>query len=120
MRKLVTAAAMLALVGGVAHAQTASETTTSQSSTYAPGYAPAVPPPPPPGAMAPAPGTLSITKTEKATDGYGNSYNSESSTYRDANGVARDTRTTTTNVAPPPPPVSTTTTTTNTTTSQPQ
>ena len=115
MRNLVTAAAMLALVGGVAHAQTASETTTSQSTTY-----PAAPPPPP-GYMAPAPGTLSVTKTEKSTDGYGNSYNSQSSTYRDQNGgVAQDSRTTTTNVVPPPPPMTTTTTTTNSSTTQPQ
>jgi hypothetical protein len=56
-------------------------------------------------------------ETEKATDGYGNSYQSTKTTYGSANGAATDSVTTQTSV---PPPVETymskkTTTTTTTT-----
>ena len=74
-----------------------------------------------PAPMPPPAGTLATTHTERASDGYGDSRYSKSTTYRDANGVARDSQTTTTTAAPPPPPPPVTTSTTTTdTTSGPQ
>jgi hypothetical protein len=114
--------AVLALYGGVAAAQTATETTTTQSTT-APGYAPAPAyAPAPVGAPVAAPpvGTLSSTRTTRAVDAYGNQVNSRQTTYRNANGVAEDSRTVTTTAPALPPPPVTTTTTTESTSSGPQ
>ncbi len=106
--------AALALYGGVVAAQTASETTTTQSTTYptAPYPAPAVPPPAP--LVAPPPGTLATIHTTRSVDAYGNEVDHQKTTYQNGQGVAQDTRTVTTTVPapPPPPPVTTTTTTT--------
>jgi hypothetical protein len=107
--------AALAIYGGVAAAQTATESTTTQSTTY-----PAVPPPaypavPPPAPLAPpAPGTVATTNTSRSVDAYGNEVDQQRTTYRDSQGVAQDSRTVTTvaPAVPPPPPVTTTTTTT--------
>ncbi len=98
---------MLALgAGNAALAQESSETTTTQTT--------AVPPPAP---MPPPPGTLSTTHVVHAQDAYGDTRDSKSTTYRDSNGVARDSQTTTTSAPmPPPPPVTTSTTTTDTST----
>ena len=74
------------------------------------GQAAAVPPPPA--------GTLATTHETHAADAYGNRMDSQSTTYRNSQGVAQDKQTTSTIVAaPPPPPPTTTTTTTETTTS---
>jgi hypothetical protein len=102
----------LALYGGVAMAQTASETTTTQSTTYPappPAYAPV--PPPVPFAV-PPPGTLATTRTTRSVDAYGNEVDQQRTTYRNAQGVAQDSRTITTVAPAVPPPVTTTTTTT--------
>jgi len=88
--------------GNAALAQDATETTTTQTT--------AVPPPPAP----PPPGTLSTTHVVHAQDAYGDTKDAKSTTYRDSNGVVRDSQTTTTTAPPPPPPVTTSTTTTDT------
>jgi hypothetical protein len=83
-------------------------------------YPATTPMPPPP--SAPPAGTLSVTRDSHTVDAYGNRTDSQSTTYRDSQGVAQDRSTTTTTVAPPPPPpppVITTTTTTRTTTEAP-
>jgi hypothetical protein len=49
----------------------------------------------------PAPGTLSTTETDRATDGAGNSYESTKTTYGNTVGAATDSTTTTTAVPPP-------------------
>jgi hypothetical protein len=109
---------VISLYSGAVLAQTATETTTTQSTTV-----PAVPPPSGyvPAPVAPPVGTLSSTRETHAVDAYGNQVVQRQSTYRNSNGVAEDSRTTTTTVpaVPPPPPV-TTTTTTETTSTGPQ
>jgi len=105
-RQIYAAIAALAILASPAAAQTA----------YTPPSM--LPPPPPPPLQAPQPGTLSITRDSHAVDAYGNRTDSQSTTYRDSQGVASDRRTTTTTVLPPPPPVTTRTTTQTTTTYQ--
>ena len=108
MRILLGAAAVaLALSSGVATAQTATDTTSQTTTTMAP---PPVTPPPP--------GTLATEHESRRVDAYGNQTDSKSTSYRDSNGVAEDTKTTTT-MAPPPPPPTTTTTTTESTSTEP-
>jgi len=102
------------LYSGVTLAQTAVDTTTTQ--TTAPAYVPPV-------VAAPAvPGAVSSTRTTRSVDAYGNQTSSKSTSYRDSQGVAEDQTTTRTTVAapPPPPPMTTTTTTTETTSTGPQ
>jgi hypothetical protein len=75
----------------------------------------------PPAVSQPLPppvGTLSTTRETHAADANGNRVDSQSTTYRDSQGVAQDRQTTSTTIAapPPPPPATTTTTTTETTT----
>ena len=101
---LITAVTAASLMNGVAVAQTVIE----QSPAVVPPSPPAVVVTPPPG------GVLSTTRTSKSVDAYGNRVDSQSTTYRNANGVAQDSETTTRTVAPPPPPVVTSTTTTTT------
>jgi hypothetical protein len=115
MRKLLgigITALTLASLGAsfTASAQSAMETTTSQTTTIP---APVTAPPPV--------GTLSTTRETHAQDAYGNETTSKSTVYRDTQGVAEDRQTTTrTIVPPPPPPAETTTTTTTESTTGPQ
>jgi hypothetical protein len=102
---MIAGAAALSLMGGVAFAQTSSETVTTQTSPYVAPPAVVVVPP--------APGVLSTTRTTRTQDAYGNQVNSQSTTYNDGQGVAQDS-TTTTRVVPPPVVSSTTTTETTT------
>jgi hypothetical protein len=96
----------LMLTSFAASAQTAMETTTSQTTTV-----------PAPMAMAPPPaGTLSTTRETHVQDAYGNQTTSKATTYRDSQGVAEDRQTTTRTIVPPPPTATTTTTTTESTT----
>lgn len=103
----LAAAAMLALALPAMAQSVDSQTTTTQTT--------AVPPPPPPG-------VLSSQRTTEAQDAYGNKSYSQQTTYRDANGVVRDSRSVQTTVPtpPPPPPVTTTTTTTESSSTGPQ
>jgi hypothetical protein len=96
MSKLLLAGAMaLVLTTGIAVAQTtSSETTTTVT--------------PAPLIVAPPPGTLSVTRTEKSTAPDGTQTDKTQSTYRNTNGVAEDTMTKTTTT--PPPAVATTST----------
>ncbi len=105
MKAIFCTGAMMMALAGTALAQSASETTVTQSTT-APVYAP-------------PPGTLSTTRTTRAVDAYGNQFNQRQTTYRNTQGVASDSRTTTT-IVPAQPPVTTTTTTTNSSTTVPQ
>lgn len=102
---LMTAVTAASLMSGVAVAQT---TVIEQSPAVVPASPPAVVVTPPPS------GVLSTTRTSKSVDAYGNRVDLQSTTYRNANGVAQDSETTTRTVAPPPPPVVTSTTTTTT------
>ena len=106
MRLFMAGAVALSLTSGVAFAQSASETTTTQETSPAP--------------MAPAPGTLSETKTHHSDDGYGDTHDSKSTTYQNGAGVASESESTTTTAAPPPPPPTTSTTTTTSQTTAPQ
>ena len=110
MRKtLLASAALLAMTAGVAFAQT---TTSQSTTTVTPATIMPVPAPPvitP--LMAPPAGTLSTVRTEKAVSADGSVTDSQSSTYRDTNGVAGDSVTKTTTY-PAPAVVSTDTTTT--------
>jgi hypothetical protein len=99
---LMTSILTLALSVGSAHAQVSSETTTQ--STVAP-------------APVPQPGVLSTERETHAVDATGNRVDSHATTYRDANGVIRDSKTTQPQVTPPPPPATTSTSTTSTSTS---
>lgn len=85
----IATSAALIMTGGVALAQssTYSQTTTTTTAPAMTGPAPVAPP---------LPGTLSSTETTKATDGYGNSYESSKTTYGNANGAASDSVSTTT------------------------
>ena len=102
---LLAGFAALSLTSGIAAAQTASSTTTTSQYTAPAAPAPVAPPPV---------GTLSTTRETKAVDAYGNTAKSTTSTYRNSEGVAADSRTTTTTM--PVPPVTTSTNTTRTTT----
>jgi hypothetical protein len=86
---------------GLAMAQTSTSQTviTTTPSPAGPVIAPIVPPPV---------GTLSTTTTEQKVLPNGTRINSESTTYRNTQGVAQDSLTRTT-IAPPPPPPTTTT-----------
>jgi hypothetical protein len=107
MRGFLRAGAVaMALYGGVAAAQTETETTTMQSTTVPAVPQPAVPPP----LVAPPPGTLATVHTSRTVDAYGNEVDQQKTTYQNSQGVAQDTRTVT-RTMPAPPPVSTTTTT---------
>ncbi len=91
-----------------ASAQSAMETTTSQTTTV-------------PASVAPPPvGTLSTTRETHAQDAYGNETTSKSTSYRNSQGVAEDRQTTTRTIVPLPPPTATTTTTTTESTTGPQ
>jgi hypothetical protein len=111
MRTLIAVATAALLASGVAFAQTATEstTTTEQSTPMAP---------------APQPGVLSTTHEAHAQDSMGDSRDSKSTSYRDANGAVSSSSTTTTQAIQPPPPPATTTTssssTQSTTTAPPQ
>jgi hypothetical protein len=96
---------------GSASAQVSSETTTTQSTVAQPGYVAPAPLPPE--------GVLSTERDTHAVDAYGNRVDSQATTYRDANGVVRDSKATQTRVVPVPPPVTTTTTTSTSTTAVP-
>jgi hypothetical protein len=112
MKTLLKAGIALSLMSGVAVAQTTYSTTTTEAPAVVVAPAPA------PVVVAPPSGVLSTTRTTRATDAYGNQVNSQSTTYRNTNGVAQDSTTTTRTAAPPPPPpaMATTTTTETTTT----
>ena len=107
MKTLMGEVTALCLLCGVAVAQPAYQSTTTQSTYAAPPVA--VPPP-----ASPPVGTLSTTRESHAVDAYVNQTSSRSTSYRDSQGVAEDRQTTTTTVAPPPPPPPPTTTTTTT------
>jgi hypothetical protein len=115
MKILLGSAAALSLLSGVALAQTAYQSTTTQTTSGVPPVSVQQP-------VTPPMGTLSTTRETSAVDAYGDRRTSKSTIYRDANGVAEDRSTTTTTVAapPPPPPVTTTTTTTESSTTGPQ
>ncbi len=116
MRSLLGSATVLTLLAGAALGQPAYQSTTTQTTSGVPPVAAQQP-------MSPPVGTLSTTRETNAVDAYGNRRSSQSTSYRDANGVAEDRSTTTTTVAappPPPPPVTTTTTTTESSTTGPQ
>jgi len=98
---LIAYACAVALTCGAAMAQTAMETTTTQTTAPVPG---AIPPP------------LSTTRESHAVDAYGNRTDSRATTYGNGDSTARESTTTTTRVAPRPPPVSTTTSSSTTTT----
>jgi hypothetical protein len=86
-------------------AQTATDTTTTSQTTVVQPPAPPPPtlvtPPPPP---VPGEGSMATEKTVTGVDAYGNKIYSKSTTYRDGEGVATDSRTVKTIVPPPPPP----------------
>jgi hypothetical protein len=103
MRILLLGPALLAIVSGAAMAQSSSETTTTQQTGQAP--------------VAPAPGTLSSTRTAHSQDSNGDTNDSKSTSYRDSTGVAKQSESVTRTAAPPPPPVTSTTTSTQSTTS---
>jgi hypothetical protein len=117
MKHAIPAAfAAAALAAGAAYAQTTTTSTTTQVYTP-PAYVAQVTPAP----VAPPEGTLSTTRETHSEDAYGDQRYSKTTTYRNSNGVAQDSKTVTTTVpAPPPPPVSTTTTTTESTTTEPR
>jgi hypothetical protein len=71
---------------------------------------------------APQPGTLATIHESHAQDALGDSRYHQSTTYRDAQGVTRDSRTSTRTVAVPPlpPPVTTSTSTATETTTSPR
>jgi hypothetical protein len=101
MIKLLAAGAIaLAMTTGIALAQT----TTSQVTTT---VTPVI--------VAPPPGTLSVTRTEKSTDLNGTQTNTNETTYHNSNGVADDTVTKTTTY---PLPVATTITKSSTSVTQ--
>lgn len=107
---LLAGVTALAINGGVAFAQPATDdTSTTTQTTMAP---------PPPVAPPPA-GTLATTHEHHAVDAYGNQTDAKSTTYRDSNGYAQDKSVRTTTAPPPPPPV-TTSTQTETSTTGPQ
>jgi hypothetical protein len=108
--KTIISVLALAVLPGLALAQTSTETTTQ---TTAP--APAMVDPGAP--AAPPVGTLSTTHEVHSVDAYGNRVDSQASTYRDSQGVASDRKTTVVTAPPPPPPPPTSTTTTTTTSS---
>jgi len=102
------------LIGTAALAQSSySESSTTTTTTPPPVIAPA---PVDASPVVPlAPGTLSTTETERASDGAGNSYESTKTTYGNTDGAAEDTSTTTTTVPPPESYVTTKRTVTTTT-----
>jgi hypothetical protein len=103
MKIVLAGITALMLTSGVAMAQSATESTTTTTQDVAP------PPPPPPT------GVLSTTHEVHARDAYGDSKDAKSTTYRDDNGVSRESQSTTTRVAPPaPPPVTSSTSTSST------
>ena len=91
MHKLLPAALGLMLASGVALAQT---TTTSQTTTTV------TPSDPAPLLVAPPPGTLATTRTEKITSSDGSQTEKTETTYRNTEGVADNTMTRTTTIAP--------------------
>jgi hypothetical protein len=97
-RLLAAGVAALAMMTGVALAQTSSQVTTSVV----------------PQVVAPPAGTLSVTRSQNTTGPDGTRSNTNETTYRKGNGVADDSVTTTTR--PPPPLVTTTTKSTTTVT----
>ena len=109
MHKLLAASAItLAMVAGIANAQT----TTSQSTTTITTPTVIVPQ-----IVAPPVGTLSTTQTEKTVRSDGTMTDTTSSTYRNTAGVANDTVSKT--VTYPPAQVMTDTKSTTTITKQP-
>jgi len=116
MTSLLRASAVaLAFYGGVAAAQTDTETTTTQSATV-PGMPPAPVPPP---IVALPPGTLATVHTSRTVDAYGNEVDRQKTVYQTSQGVAQDTRTVIRTIPAPPPVTTTTTTTTEQTTTNP-
>ncbi|MDE8349256.1 MAG: hypothetical protein POG74_07175 [Acidocella sp.] len=101
--QLLAGAAMLVLMSGTAFAQSTT-TETSSSTTVAPAPL-----------MAPPSGVLSTTETKKAVDANGDQYESNKTTYGNANGVTSESKTTTT-IQPPPAAIVTKKTTTTSTT----
>jgi hypothetical protein len=102
---ILAGATALVLLSSAAMAQTATDTTTSSQTTVVQPPAPPPPaamvtPPPPP---APGEGSMATERTVTGVDAYGNKIYSKSTTYRDSDGVATDSRTVKT-IAPPPPP----------------
>lgn len=122
MRSIIIVATTIAcLSGGIALAQSSTESTTSTQTTTAVPPPAVMPMPAAPTPLAPPPaGTLATESYSKKTDAYGNSEMAKKSTYRDSNGVAQDSQTTKTTVPVPPPVVSTTTSSSSTTTGIPQ
>jgi hypothetical protein len=101
---LLTGAIALVMTTGMAVAQTTSSETTT-TVRPAPGM---------PASVAPPPGTLSVTRTDKTTTSDGVQTDKTESTYRNTNGVADDTVSRTTTY--PPPVASTTSTSSKSTT----
>lgn len=99
---LFASAAALALMTGIASAQTTSSQTTTRSTTEAPSVVAPTPVAPP------VNGTLSTTETRRATGVNGSETESRKTTYGNANGAASDSSTTTT--TGPGAPAATTTT----------
>ena len=111
MRKtLLASTAVLVMMAGIAVAQT---TTSESTTTVTPATIMPIPAPPviTPLAAPPA-GTLSTVRTERTVSADGSVSDTQSSTYRNTNGVANDTVSKTTTY--PAPAVTTTDTTTTT------